>query len=180
MLIESRISLLEDILADWQEIIGNEFDGYKNHVYRMIHFCFALHACNVDERKKIIIAAAFHDIGLWAEGGTVDYIPPSIIHARQYLEKQGLHDWITEIELMIDMHHKLKSYQNPDYPLVELFRKGDLVDFSLGIVQFGLPKSYIKQVKATFPNANFHKFLLKGAWAWFSKHPTRLPPFMKW
>jgi hypothetical protein len=179
MLIETHIPLLEEILAEWQVQIGSEFEGYKNHAYRMIHFCFALHPCNDEERKKIIIAAAFHDIGLWSDGG-VDYIPPSIIQARYYLEKQGLNDWITEIELMIDMHHKLKAYDNTDYPLVEIFRKGDLVDFSLGMVKFDLPRSVIKQVKTTFPNVRFHKFLLKGAWAWFSKHPTRLPPFMKW
>lgn len=88
--------------------------------------------------------------------------------------------WIPEIELMIDMHHKLRSYSDEQYPLVEVFRKGDLVDFSLGVVKFGLSNSSIKKVKDTFPNAKFHKFLLKGALEWFSKHPFSPPPFMKW
>jgi hypothetical protein len=57
MVIEEHISLLEGILAKWKEVIGNDFPGYKNHVYRMIHFCFALHNCDDQEREKIIIAA---------------------------------------------------------------------------------------------------------------------------
>lgn len=179
MRIEKQIPLLEEILGEWKEKIGNDYEGYKNHVYRMIHFCFALHNCSEDERKKIIIAAAFHDIGLWSDH-TVDYIPPSVVQAQKYLETNQLQDWIPEIELMIDMHHKLRSYSDEQYPLVEVFRKGDLVDFSLGVVKFGLPNSSIKNVKDTFPNAKFHKFLLKGALEWFSKHPFSPPPFMKW
>jgi hypothetical protein len=66
------------------------------------------------------------------------------------------------------------------YPLVEIFRKGDLVDFSLGIIKCGVPKTYIKSVKKTIPNAGFHKFLMKGAKEWFAKHPLSPPPFMKW
>jgi hypothetical protein len=38
---------------------------------------------------------------------------------------------------MIDQHHKLGPYR--DDPLVETLRKGDLVDFSLGILKCGLP-----------------------------------------
>jgi hypothetical protein len=179
MEIEERIPLLEEILGTWKNEIGNDYAGYKNHVYRMIHFCFALHNCTDEERKKIIIASGFHDLGIWTNS-TVDYLPPSIALAKEYLKHNNLEQWIPEIELMIDMHHKCRKYHDDRYPLVEVFRRGDLVDFSLGVVKWGLPKSYIKSVKDQFPNEGFHKRLAQLAVGWFFKHPLRPPPFMKW
>ena len=179
MLIEDHIPLLEEILGRWKQQLGNDYTGYKNHVYRMIHFCFALHDCTDEERKKIIIASGFHDLGIWTNG-TIDYLPPSIALANEYLKQENLEHWIPEIELMIDMHHKCRKYQDDRYPLVEVFRRGDLVDFSLGIVNWGLSKSYIQGVKDKFPNAGFHRRLGQLAWEWFSKHPLSIPPFMKW
>ncbi|MEN9848538.1 MAG: hypothetical protein RL368_1278 [Pseudomonadota bacterium] len=178
-MIEERILLLEEILNPWEQVIGDDFLGYKNHVYRMIHFCFALHACDVEARQKIIIAACFHDVGIWTEK-TVDYLPPSIHYAKDYLTEQGLEAWIPEVELMIEMHHKMRVYHNPAYPLVEIFRQGDLIDFSLGFVKQGLSQELIDRVKVQFPNAGFHKRLLQLAIGWFSKHPFSPPPFMKW
>ena len=46
MPIEAHIPLLEDILGPWQNHIGRDYAGYRNHVYRMINFCLALHDCN--------------------------------------------------------------------------------------------------------------------------------------
>jgi len=179
MAMEKHIALLEDILDEWKDRIGNDYLGYKNHVYRVIHFCFALHDCNIEDREKIIIAGCFHDLGMWADN-TVDYLPPSIALVKEYLKQRNLEHWSPEIELMIDMHHKLRKYQGDRYPLVEVFRRGDLVDFSLGIIKWGLPTSYIKSVKDHFPNAGFHKQLLQLALGWFAKHPLSPPPFMKW
>ncbi|MDD5274311.1 MAG: hypothetical protein PHU14_16535, partial [Methylovulum sp.] len=79
-----------------------------------------------------------------------------------------------------DMHHKFKPYTDAHYPLVEVFRKADLVDFSLGWLRAQVPKAYVNRVKNQFPNAGFHKRLLQLAWGWFSKHPISAPPFMKW
>jgi len=41
-----------------------------------LHFCFYLGKPTEEEQKKLIIAAAFHDIGIWS-AGTVDYLPPT-------------------------------------------------------------------------------------------------------
>ncbi len=177
--IETSIPLLEEILGKWKKELCNDETGYKNHVYRMINFCFALHECTEEEREKIIIAGAFHDLGIWSKG-TLDYLPPSIDLAKEYLEQNGREAWIPEIELMIDMHHKVRKYSDDRYPLVEVFRKADLVDVSMGSVTAGLSKSYIKDVRDWFPNAGFHKRLGELAWAWFVKHPLSLPPFLKW
>jgi hypothetical protein len=178
-LIEQRIPLLEDILSQWETKIGADYTAYRNHVYRMVHFCFALRDCTDEERQKVIIAGCFHDIGIWSDG-TVDYLPPSVVRAREYLQKNGLEQWSPEVELMIDMHHKLRKYQDSRYPLVEAFRKADLVDVSLGVVTFGVPRAYIRSVKEQFPNAGFHKRLTRLAAEWFSSHPLSPPPFFKW
>ena len=177
--IEEPINLLEEILNPWQDAIATEYRGYRNHVYRMVHFCLALKECNDEEREKIIIAGAFHDISIWIED-TVDYIPPSIPPAIEYLQQRNLDAWSTEIQLMIAEHHKIRRYQNPAYPLVEIFRKGDLVDFSLGTVKFGIPETDIQAVKAQFPNCNFHQNLGKRALRWFGQHPLNPAPMMKW
>jgi len=179
MKIESNIEIIEEVLEKWKKTIGKDFDGYKNHVYRMVNFCLTLKKCNDDERKKIIIAGCFHDIGIWAEK-TIDYIPPSIPPAKKYLIQNNLEHWTEEIILMIKEHHKIRPYKNNNYPLVELFRKGDLVDFSLGMVKFNVPKDYIKKVKKTFPNSGFHKGLVIKLSSWFLKHPFNPAPMMKW
>ena len=178
MQVEKQIPLLESILGEWKETIGKDFEGYRNHVCRMVNFCFALKPCSEEEREKVMIAGAFHDIGLWT-GKTLDYIPPSIPPAIEYLKRHGLENWSNEISLMISEHHKLRQYVG-SFPLVELFRKGDLVDFSLGMVTFGLPKEYVSQVKAEIPNAGFHANLVRLSAKWFVKHPFNPAPMMKW
>jgi hypothetical protein len=175
--IEAQIPLLEEILNDRQAALGDEFLGYKNHVYRMVNFCFAQSEFSAEERDKLIIAGCFHDLGIWT-GTTFDYLPPSIAAAKEHLTENGLERWIPEIELMIDQHHKLREY--PDNPLVEIFRKGDLVDFSLGLVKSGLPGAFVKSVKKQFPNAGFHKGLVKLAGRWVCRHPLNPLPVLKW
>lgn len=96
------------------------------------------------------------------------------------MTQHGLQEWSPEIELMINEHHKLTKYKDDRYPLVEIFRQGDLVDFSLGMFKFGLSMHDIQQVKIQFPNAGFHKRLAQLAGQWFTRHPFTLPPFMKW
>ena len=179
MTIEKPIALLEEILAPWRERIGGDFEGYRNHVSRMLNFCFALRACDGEERQKLIIAGAFHDIGIWSDG-TVDYLPPSVAQAKLYLTANGLAGWISEIELMIDLHHKVRPYRGGESALVEIFRRADLADFSLGVMKGGVPAATVRAAKAAYPNAGFHKRLMQLAGGWFGRHPVSPPPVMKW
>jgi len=179
MKIEREIPLLEELLAPWRERIGRDYAGYRNHVYRMLHFCFVLHPPTDEERRKLIIAAAFHDIGIWSDG-TVDYLPPSVRVAKDYLSDYGLDAWAGEVGQIVDQHHQLTAYRGAAHPLVEVFRRGDLVDFSLGLVRFGIPGATIAEVKAAFPNAGFHKRLMQLTWQQFRQHPLDPLPMMKW
>lgn len=81
---------------------------------------------------------------------------------------------------MIDQHHKLGKYKDDSQSTIEAFRKGDLVDFSLGVVKCGLPRDYVKSVKAEFPNAGFHMGLVKTAGKWICRHPLNPVPVLKW
>jgi hypothetical protein len=173
------VDRIDRILSEWKAIIGEDFDGYRNHVVRMATFCLMLKQCSLQEQLKIEIAACFHDIGLWT-GKTLDYLAPSLPPARNYLSENGLDDWSEEIELMILQHHKVRPIGGNGLQLVELFRKGDLVDVSLGLVRFGLGKAHVRAVRNTFPNAGFHKMLLELAVRWFVKHPLNPAPMMKW
>ena len=136
-----------------------------------------------NNKKKIMIAGTFHDIGIWV-GNTLDYLDPSIPPAMEYLQSQSLNGWQQEITLMITEHHKLSPYTHEQLnqktvDMVELFRQGDVVDFSLGLVKFELPKSYILAMKSTIPNNGFHLGLLKKGMKWFIRHPLNPAPMMK-
>jgi hypothetical protein len=178
MTIETDLALLDDILMPWRDIIGDDFHGYRNHCCRMVNCCLALQECDKETKNKLMIAAAFHDIGIWTEK-TLDYLPPSVTPALAYLQENDLQQWTEEITLMIAEHHKLSEYSNQEYPLVELFRKGDLVDFSLGMIRFGLPKAFIRELKKTYPNAGFHRRLMKLGGLWLIRHPLNPLPMMK-
>lgn len=179
MAIETSIPLVEDILDEWKDKIGEEYAGYRNHVYRMIYFTQSFREFDDDDQKKIVIAGCFHDLGIWSDN-TFDYLPPSIARAREYLVRNGLDRWVPEIEMMIGEHHKLRKYEDINHPTIEAFRKGDLVDCSLGIVKCGLPSAYVRSVKAQFPNAGFHKGLVKTAGRWICRHPLNPVPVLKW
>jgi hypothetical protein len=179
MNIETRNDLIEEILSPWEDRIGADYPGYRGHVYRMFNFCLALKSCTEEDKTKLAIAACFHDIGLWS-AHTPDYIPPSISELQQYLLQTKRQEWSEEISLMVKMHHKVRTYKPDRYALVELFRQGDLVDFSLGFFKFGLPPADVRAVKKAIPNHGFHRFLIKGARDWFVKHPFSPPPFLTW
>lgn len=176
---EDNIPLLDEILALYRSEIGSDYSGYRNHVYRMVNFCFAQNDFDETAKEKIVIAGCFHDIGIWT-GDTFDYLPPSVDAADGYLEASGRLDWVHEINPMIDLHHRLRKYSDTGNPLVEVFRRGDLVDVSLGFVKCGLPGSFIGEVKVAFPNAGFHKQLARRAGRWFVRHPLNPLPMVKW
>jgi hypothetical protein len=173
-----KFELLEDILQSWKQVIKEDYDGYLNHCYRMIYCCFQLYECSEEDKEKIIIAAAFHDLGLWTDK-TVDYLPPSIELAKNYLITNSRESWVEEISEIIDMHHKVTPYKGKYY-LVEPFRRGDLADFSLGILRSGVSSLFMKKLKKEFPNKGFHKMLGSQTVKWLVKNPMNPMPIMKW
>ena len=174
-----HIPLADEILDAWTGALGKDFRSYHNHVHRVIHYCLALRDCDEHERRKIIIAACFHDLGIWSDN-TADYLPPSEALATDYLRVHQLDEWIPEVGLMIDTHHKLRKYTDERYPLVEVLRKADLIDLSLGLQRFGLSGAYIKQVKQAFPDMGFHWRLVKLLGQGLRTRPWNPLPIFKW
>lgn len=179
MIIDRRIELLDTVLSEWRDAIGADYTGYRNHVYRVTHFCLALHPCTGQARDQIVVSACFHDLGIWSDH-TVDYLPPSIERAAAYLRARQLAHWIPDVQAMIEFHHQLTPHQDGLRPVVEHFRQADLIDLSLGLVRCGLSRAYIGQVRAAFPNAGFHRRLVRLAVDGFSSQPLNPLPFFKW
>jgi hypothetical protein len=177
--VEDSIRAVDEILVPWQPRLSADYAGYRNHVCRVVNFCFVLRECTEEERNKIVIAGCFHDLGIWG-GNTFDYLPPSIALATEHLRREGLDDWTAEIGLMIGMHHKLREYSDQCFPLVEVFRRGDLADFSLGALKGGISGAYFKSVTQRFPNSGFHKRLVQLELAWLVRHPLRPLPVVRW
>jgi hypothetical protein len=133
---------------------------------------------SLEETRKLAISAAFHDIGLWTKN-TVDYLPPSIDEAMNFLQDYGLTNWNVEISEIIDFHHKVTSYRGT-FALAELFRKADLADFSMGILRAGIPKDVFREICHSYPNAGFHRMLVRRSLQWLPRHPFNPMPILKW
>lgn len=175
-MIEKNIPQIDAILGDHKTSLGEYYAGYRNHVYRMVNFCFAQRELSETDRSKIKIAGSFHDIGIWS-GKTFDYLPPSIELAREFLDRNGQSEWIEEITEMIDQHHKIRPIRTGS--LAEIFRRADLMDVSLGIFRSGISKEQIQNIRKEFPNEGFHKNLLVVAGRWACRHPFRPVPVLK-
>ena len=171
--------LVDEILERYRNVINNDFDGYRNHVTRMLNFShYLLPDISEDDSKKIQIAAAFHDIALWTHD-RVDYLVPSYQDCHQYLEEEGLTAWKEEIQIIIDMHHLMSTYQGPFARLTDVFRKADLVDFSLGLIKNGVSSDFVKAVKKAIPNAGFHKTLMRFTFIQLGRNPFNPVPMMR-
>ena len=168
---------IEELLQEFKPLMGIDFLKYRNHVYRVFLNCLLMDNDKSNE-EKYVIAAVFHDIGIWTDH-TIDYLDPSIEQAKIYLIKKGRQDWVEEITLMIYWHHKIKKYKDL-YPVtVENFRKADWIDVSLGLKTFGLDRREIKRNKAILPNKGFHLFLIKKIFRNFFRHPLNPLPMFK-
>ena len=55
---------VEELLGRFENLIGKDFPGYRNHIYRTI--TYAMHFLeNTEEYERIVEAAfVYHDIGL--------------------------------------------------------------------------------------------------------------------
>ncbi|MEO0652114.1 MAG: hypothetical protein AAFZ65_15680 [Planctomycetota bacterium] len=170
---------VDSLLERYAEALGGDQLPYRNHVHRLLHFCFAFHPPVGDERERFIVAAVFHDLGLWTDG-TVDYLPPSEARAEAYLLESDRASWVPEIRTMIREHHKVRTWRQPGSPLVEPFRRADWCDVTFGRRRFGLQRAEVQRVLAHFPNAGFHARLGQLGRAWFLKHPLNPAPMMRW
>ena len=57
---------------------------------------------------------------------------------------------------MRECWHKIRPYHGPSAPLVEATRKADWIDVTFGVLTFGLPRKYVREVDRAFPLDGFY------------------------
>jgi hypothetical protein len=172
------IPQLDALLRRYSTELGKDFTAYRNHVYRDVNLCIALSSGGPEETDKIVLAAVYHDLGIWTDK-TFDYLSPSAELAKAHLRRTGRSEWSSEIEEMILEHHKITSYRGHLSPLIEAFRRADWIDVSRGLRTFGLPRSFVRDVFATWPDAGFHKRLAQMELDRLISHPWNPLPMIK-
>ena len=171
----TQLGVLDEILRAHARSLGDDFVPYQNHVYRVVNLCVRLHSASDDELRRLAIAAAFHDLGIWT-ARTFDYLRPSIALAKAYLTSSGEPEWVAEVSSMILEHHKILPYRGTVQPLVETFRKADWIDVTRGLRTFGIPRRFVAELFGAWPSAGFHRRLVQLAVQRFRSNPwTPLP-----
>jgi len=174
----TELPQLDELLNVHRTELGGDFTAYRNHTYRVVNLCVALSSGGAEELEKTVIAAAFHDIGIWTDR-TFDYLTPSARLASAHSSRAGKEAWIPEVTEMILEHHKISRYRGDRRWLVEPFRRADWIDVSRGLVTFGLSRVFIREVFRTWPNAGFHKRLAQLELARLRTHPWSPLPMMR-
>jgi hypothetical protein len=172
------VPVLEELFRASAAVLGADLDGYRNHAHRVFHFARVLGAEGPESEHKLAIACHFHDLGIWTDH-TFDYLEPSVALATAYLDEQGLSGWAAEISSVIREHHKVTSAGEYG-PLVEIFRRADWIDVSLGVRRFGVSRAFVREVRRAFPNRGFHRRLVALTLERLRSHPLSPLPMFRW
>lgn len=170
--------LLDELLASSRDVLAGDYDGYRNHCYRVLNFALGLAPAEGDARTRLEIACFFHDFGISADG-TFDYLEPSAARALAFLRSTGRLHWSGEVRRMVTEHHRITSAADHGSH-VEAFRCADWADVSLGALRRGLPRGLVAEVRRAFPNCGFHRRLVALTLGRARRHPLRPLPMIKW
>lgn len=170
---------IEKIISPYKNLIGKAYLPYKNHVHRIALLTLELKR-NVEneDKEKIAIAAVHHDIGIWT-AKTFDYLEPSIKTAKKYLIENNSEDWIDEISMIIEMHHKRSVYKGIFSDSVESFRRADLIDITKGKKDFGIDTNFLEKNYQNYPMMGFRGLIFKKFIKNLFLHPFNPLPMMK-
>lgn len=162
IMIKTERPFVEELFARYETLIGRDFPGYRNHVYRTI--TYAMYFLGNAEAHERLVETAFvyHDIGLWTDH-ELAYLEPSEAVAIADNQKFGLGLDPDLLRGAIHWHHKIFPYTGPNREIIEACRKADWIDASKGILRKGMSKAAIKAVEAAFPNLGFHDTLMRLA-----------------
>lgn len=153
---------VEALFSPYKDIIGKDYPGYRNHVYRTITYAMHFLSQNIEYEKLVETAFVYHDIGLWTDK-ELAYLEPSEAVALSDNEKFQWQLNPDALKGAIHWHHKITPYKGPHQTVIEACRKADWVDASMGVIRKGLSKAVIKEVEQAFPNLAFHDTLLRLA-----------------
>lgn len=158
----STSPVVEEHLSKFRSIIGDDYEGYKGHIYRVLSY--TLHFLGSEGhkyRKAIEVALVYHDIALWTDS-KLNYLGPSFDQAKK--NAGGFTE--EEMDLIHDMiiyHHKITPFQSAmgsqHDEVVNAVRKADWIDATMGIVSHGMSRANIRKVSDAIPEAGFHATL---------------------
>lgn len=151
---------IETLLTPFKDVIGDDFEGYRNHLYRVL--TYTLHFLEGDEQHREVIETAlvYHDISLWADKALA-YVAPS---SQRALEANQNNHWGHDPQLLHDLifyHHKIFPFKGPNAKVVNAFRKADWIDATQGVIKKGMLVPHIEQVKAALPAVGFYDTLMR-------------------
>jgi len=158
------------------DLLGRDRVGYRNHCQRVYINVRAL--APTLELTPVIPALVFHDLAMWTHR-TIDYLEPSAQLAREYLTAIDRADWIEPVTAMILWHHKQRAYRGPHAEYVEPVRRGDMGDFTFGL-QGRVPREALREGRGRYPNAGFHRMLLRRTVGRLLTKPWSPLPMMRW
>ena len=141
-------------LAGLREITGQAGGPMERHGLRVFLVADRLATAREAEidREVLLIAGLLHDIGLYdqaSHGGV--YVTEGARFTAELLRERGWDD--SRIQLCFDAierHHETRS-QWQRGPEVELVRRADLVDLTSGLVTFGLPREWLRDLSRSVP-----------------------------
>ena len=160
IVIEATRRRVDSLLGAYRHVIGDDYDGYRNHVYRTVTYAMHFLGQDPNAAPAVETAMAYHDIGLWTDR-ELAYLEPSEAVALADNAKYG---WQIDPDVLrgiIHWHHKVFRYRGPNERIIEACRKADWIDASMGWLRKGMRRSDVAAVEAAFPNCGFHQTLLR-------------------
>mmetsp|Transcript_2315 Transcript_2315/g.3649 ORF Transcript_2315/g.3649 Transcript_2315/m.3649 type:complete len:263 (-) Transcript_2315:230-1018(-) len=114
----SNLDSVEKELSKYRDIIGEDYNGYRNHIYRVLSYSMHFLGSEGQSYQDLVATAlVYHDIGLWS-ADTLAYLEPSTALAQGQLIKFAPSD-LQLIDHIIMNHHKLWPVTADDIVLQE-------------------------------------------------------------
>lgn len=174
------LPLLDDLLDPYRDGLGVGYWGYRAHAYRMVNWARFVTEPEPFREEKLAIMTVFHDLPFFLTGD-LDYLPGACVITSAYLAEIGREEWTEELHLMINNHHKVRSYAGPHAPLVEACRKADWIDVSFTKLTFGIPRALVVETRARFPmNEAYKAVAIPNIAKYAVQHLRRPLPMMRW
>lgn len=170
---------IESLLEPYAAQLGDARTGYLNHCQRVLALSRLIAPAIVEANElEFVVASAFHDLGIWVND-TFDYLDPSVELATRWLQQNGHGDRVSLVSEMILQHHKVRAADGAN-SAVEIFRRADTVDVTLGLRRFGLSLGSYRALLKEHPDVGFHRGLIRLSLRQLRRDPRHPLPMMRW
>jgi hypothetical protein len=174
------LPMLDELLAPHRAGLGIGYWGYRAHCYRMVNWARFFTEPEPYREDKLAIMTVLHDLPFFLTND-LDYLGKACDLTTAHLTEIGREEWTEELHLMINNHHKVRSYTGPFAPMVEAARRADWIDVSFTKLRYGLPRPVVVEVRATFPmNEAYKGVALPNIGKYMAAHKRRPLPNVRW